>query len=156
MPKSLGNDSIVDDKPKEASIDLKKLLNTGVEVNTTVGTFKIREMPGADFLSFLLDSVSTVQTAFTGDTGFDSLRALLQDEAAIAKLHEFFYKSMENPPKSLNDLSELTLSDYIKLLVAVRQAYDWETIQAGFTELGLMEILQTYLSSSDSQETSQT
>lgn len=148
MAKSLGSDAAIE-QPKTETIDLRKAVNSGVDVTLSIGDQRVREMPGADFLVFLLESVEIVQNLFTGGEGLSSLTSALKDEKTVSKLHEFFAKSMGLPQEAVKNL---TPSDYIKLVVAVKQAYDWETLQKGFTELGLTETLQTFLSSS-SQET---
>ena len=144
MAKSLGADAPVESAKTEPTIDLRKAINSGVEVTLSVGEFRVKEMPGADFLVFLLESVEVVQNVFTGGDGLSSLTNALRDKTTVTKLHEFFAKSMG---VEVSALEGITPSDYIKLVVAVKAAYDWETIQKGFTELGLMETIQTYLSS---------
>lgn len=149
MAKSLGADAPVEQVKQDSTIDLRRAVNAGVEVTLSIGDHRVREMPGADFLVFLLESVEIVQNLFTGDAGLSSLVNALKDERTKGKLHEFFAKSMGI---SVEETEGLTPSDYMKLVIAVKKAYDWETIQKGFTELGLTEILQTFLSSSGIQE----
>lgn len=153
--KSLGSDEVVD-QPKaknDSTINLRRTINAGVEVDLSVGTYTVREMPGADFLIFLLDSVDLVQSLLGGgEDGLKVLTTALRNEGVRGKINEFFALSM-GIDSSKVDLSKLTPSDYIVLVTACKQAYDWETIQAGFLELGLGEAMKTFLSStSDSQE----
>jgi len=149
MSKSLGADAPAQTESKESSIDLRKAINSGVEVTLSIGDYRVKEMPGADLLVFLLESVEIVQSVFTGGEGFASIINALKDEKTVTKLHEFFAKSMGLPTEALK---EVTASDYMKLVVAVKEAYDWETLQKGFTELGLMDVLQTFRSSQESLE----
>ena len=149
MAKSLGADAPVEQVKQDSTIDLRRAVNAGVEVTLSIGDHRVKEMPGADFLVFLLESVEIVQGVFTGGDGVSSLTNALRDPKTVGKLHEFFTKSMGIPTEAAD---RLTPSDYMKLIVAVKQAYDWETIQTGFTELGLTEILQTFLSSNETQK----
>lgn len=149
MAKSLGADAPVEQVKQDSTIDLRRAVNAGVEVTLSIGDHRVKEMPGADFLVFLLESVEIVQSVFNGGDGVSSLTNALRDPKTVGKLHEFFAKSMGIPTDAAKDL---TPSDYMKLIIAVKQAYDWETIQTGFTELGLTGILQTFLSSNETQE----
>ena len=67
--KSLGGDAPVkSEKPQsqDSTIDLRRIINAGVEVVLSSGTYTIKEMPAVDMLIFLLDSVEVVQGIFSG------------------------------------------------------------------------------------------
>lgn len=153
MAKSLGADAPVEQtQEKHSSVSFKRVINAGVEVDLSFGTYTVKEMPGADFLCFLLDAVETVQLFLSGEgDGLQSIKALIQDKNARRKLEKFFILSLG---KEETDEVVFSVSDYIVLMAACKQVYDWETIQKGFTELGLLEIIQqTFLSSNKDQET---
>lgn len=151
--KSLGSDVVLDQQAdnQNKTLNLKRVINAGVEVNLSIGEYRVREMPGADFLLFLLDSVEIVQTIVGGTSdGLQVFRVALKDPQVKEKIHEFFALSLGIDSSEV-DLSKLTLSDYVVLIAACKQAYDWETLQAGFTELGLMEMIQGFLSSNNQE-----
>lgn len=151
--KSLGSDVALDQKSdnQDKTLNLKRVINAGVEVNLSMGTYRVREMPGADFLLFLLESVELVQAILGGSgDGLQAIRVALKDAQVKNKINEFFALSLGIDSSEV-DLSKLTLSDYVVLIAACKQAYDWETLQAGFTELGLMETIQGFLSSTNQE-----
>jgi len=153
MAKSLGADAPVEQTTEKTSpVNFKRVINGGVEVDLSFGPCLVKEMAGADFLCFLLDAVETVQVFLKqeGD-GLQALRSLIQDKTARRNLEKFFVLSIG---RDLSEDLSFTVSDYVVLMSACKQVYDWETIQKGFTELGLLEMLQqTFLSSSKSDET---
>jgi hypothetical protein len=141
MAKSLGADAPVEQvQEKTSSVNFKRVINAGVEVDLSFGTYTVKEMPGADFLCFMLDAVETVSLFLQqeGD-GLQSIKRLIQDGESRAKLENFFILSMGLPKGEKYNFS---ISDYIVLLAACKEVYDWETIQKGFTDLGLLEMLQ--------------
>lgn len=151
MAKTLGADApaVKTSSKKDSNIDLKRAINAGEPVTLSIGEFVVKEMQGSDFLIYILDSTEVVQNLFSdGEDTLSSIKAALRDPEKLGQLHKFFSLSMGTDA----DLSTLTLSDYVKLIVATRKAYDWETIQTGFTELGLTEMIQTFLSSSSKNE----
>lgn len=151
--KSMGADEALL-QPKQtvsAKVKTKRVINAGEEVVLSIGTYVVKEMRGADFLAFLLEAVDAIQIIFSeSDGGFDALKKALRDPETLGKLNQFFALSMG---KRDLDLSELTISDYLVLLSTCKQVYDWETISANFTELGLDKVLQPFLSLTTSQET---
>jgi hypothetical protein len=152
--KSLGADApeqtSVETKKSNPSLDLKRAVNAGVPVTLSIGEYVVKEMDGADFLVFLLDSVDAVQGIFSdGESTFESLKSFVRDPEKRKQIDYFFEKSIgvEEGYLATNPLKP---TDYVKLLVASRQAYDWETLSTGFSELGLTGILQqTFLSSQE-------
>jgi hypothetical protein len=154
MSKSLGADAPVEQvKEKSSSVNFRRVINAGVEVDLSFGTYTVKEMPGADFLSFLLDAVDMVSLFLREDgDGLQSIRKLLADKDSVTKLESFFTLSIGLPT---DKKYPYTPSDYMVLLAACKEVYDWETIQKGFTDLGLLEILQQTFRSfnKDSNET---
>jgi hypothetical protein len=153
MAKSLGADAPLEQTTEKSSpVNFKRIINAGVEVDLSFGTYTVKEMKGADFLCFLLDAVETVQVFLRGDgDGLQAIRSLIQDQTARRSLEKFFILSLNG---QFEDEVDFTVSDYVVLMAACKQVYDWETIQKGFTELGLLEMLQqTFLSHNKSVET---
>jgi hypothetical protein len=155
--KSLGSDEVVDQtKAKnDSTINLRRTINAGVEVQLSVGTYTVREMPGADFLVFLLDSVELFQGLLGGgDDGLKVIVTALKNDEVMSKIAQFFSLSMGIDSSEIN-FKKLPLSDYLVLVSACKQAYDWETIQAGFLELGLGEAMKSFLSSTSNNPESE-
>jgi hypothetical protein len=157
--KSLGADKPVSAQVEtNTSDDVKKILNSGTDIETKAfGRLRVREMPAEDLIIFLLDSLETVQLVLSdlgGQDGLQSFKTIIQNKEVSYKVKQFIAKSagIESDPLDPR-MSELGLGDLLLLVNACKNVYDWNQIQKGFTDLGLMDLLPTMFQSTKEQQT---
>ena len=159
--KSLGADRPVSEQSeKNSTDDVKKLLNSGKEVDTKAfGRLHVREMPAEDLIIFLIDSLETVQLVLSdlgGQDGLQTFRTIIQNKEVSHKIKQFIAKSAGIESEPLDQrMTDMGLGDLLILISACKGVYDWNQIQTGFSDLGLMDLLPTMFQSTKEQPAGQ-
>jgi hypothetical protein len=137
-PKSKGQKVVTkEDKP----VDMKRLLNMGVDVSLSFGEFKVKELSvfslmeavaeGLDFFVSVLDEETTNE--------LDMIKKIVSNKNIQTQFCKIVAASCGSPDIDL--FKTMKTSDLLKVIKALKQVIDFEEIKETFFELGLQKYL---------------
>jgi hypothetical protein len=126
-------------KVKEKEVDLKRLLNVGVDVELSFGKYTIKELDVFSLISIVTDGLEVLVGLSDGGSELDMLRQIASDpefKIRVAKILALFCGEDDYEP-----FANIKVKDFVILIKAIQEVLDIEEIKEAFFALGLQKYL---------------